>query len=179
MTSAIPLLLDKLIVADQIVSWRKRAIPRDMNWAGCRSSAAVRPCSRRLRSRRGVHDFVGASANYREGSSTSHAQNVGVTVETFVDQSRSTPAHDGESGLPSRTLVTSIWYPAAGPADGVAEGKRRAGHREWTVPVDRLLAWPRNPAARLQIVVQHLGCGGLRRRRSEVPFDQFRDAGRG
>ena len=56
-----------------------------------------------------------APAQLAEGSSTSHAQNVGATVETFVDQSRSTPAHDGESGLPSRTLVTSIWYPAAGP----------------------------------------------------------------
>ncbi len=38
---------------------------------------------------------------------------VGVMVETLVDHSRSTPAHDGEPGLPSRTLVTTIWYPAA------------------------------------------------------------------
>ena len=38
---------------------------------------------------------------------------MGSTVETFVDHSRSTPAHDGEPGFPSRTLVTSIWYPAA------------------------------------------------------------------
>ncbi len=34
-------------------------------------------------------------------------------VETFVDHTRSTPAHNGEPALPSRTLTTSIWYPAA------------------------------------------------------------------
>ncbi len=34
-------------------------------------------------------------------------------VETFVDHTRSTPAHNGEPALPDRTLVTSIWYPAS------------------------------------------------------------------
>jgi dienelactone hydrolase len=38
---------------------------------------------------------------------------VGVMVEKFVDDTRPTPPHDGEPGLPSRTLVTTIWYPAA------------------------------------------------------------------
>lgn len=38
---------------------------------------------------------------------------VGETVETFVDSSRMTPAHNGEPALPNRTLITSIWYPAA------------------------------------------------------------------
>ena len=42
-----------------------------------------------------------------------HDHGVGMIVETFVDHSRSTPAHNGEPGFPSRTLVTSIWYPAA------------------------------------------------------------------
>jgi fermentation-respiration switch protein FrsA (DUF1100 family) len=35
-------------------------------------------------------------------------------VETLVDHSRPTPAHDGEPGLPSRKLTTTIWYPAIG-----------------------------------------------------------------
>jgi predicted dienelactone hydrolase len=35
-------------------------------------------------------------------------------TETFVDTSRPTPAHLGVAGLPTRTLVTSVWYPAEG-----------------------------------------------------------------
>ena len=46
-------------------------------------------------------------------SLTPHDHGVGVMTETFVDPSRSTPAHDGEPALSSRTLITSIWYPAA------------------------------------------------------------------
>ena len=37
---------------------------------------------------------------------------------TFVDTSRSTPPWDGMPARPSRTLVTTIWYPArSGSAD--------------------------------------------------------------
>jgi alpha-beta hydrolase superfamily lysophospholipase len=39
---------------------------------------------------------------------------VGVLTDTFVDHSRQTPAHMGIPGLRSRTLVTTIWYPAEG-----------------------------------------------------------------
>jgi dienelactone hydrolase len=39
---------------------------------------------------------------------------VGVMSETFVDTSRPTPAHLGVPGSPSRTLKTTIWYPAPG-----------------------------------------------------------------
>ena len=42
----------------------------------------------------------------------SHA--VGVVTETFVDDSRATPAHLGIGALPNRTLMTTIWYPAEG-----------------------------------------------------------------
>lgn len=58
---------------------------------------------------------VASPAGGRPGDATnpSNDHGVGVMVETLVDHSRSTPAHDGEPGRPSRTLVTSIWYPAA------------------------------------------------------------------
>ncbi len=47
---------------------------------------------------------------------------VATTTMTFVDTSRSTPAWDGMPDKPSRTLVTTIWYPA--PASGsVAAGR--------------------------------------------------------
>jgi fermentation-respiration switch protein FrsA (DUF1100 family) len=39
---------------------------------------------------------------------------VGTVTATFVDSSRSTPAHGTHPALSSRTLVTTIWYPAAG-----------------------------------------------------------------
>jgi len=41
---------------------------------------------------------------------------VGVRSLTLVDTSRQTPAHAGLPALPSRTLPTQVWYPAAGPA---------------------------------------------------------------
>ena len=43
---------------------------------------------------------------------TPHA--VGVVTETFVDDSRPTPAHLGVAALPNRTLLTTVWYPAEG-----------------------------------------------------------------
>jgi dienelactone hydrolase len=42
------------------------------------------------------------------------AHAVGVTTDTFVDTHRSTPAHAGTPELPTRTLPTTIWYPAQG-----------------------------------------------------------------
>ncbi|MFZ0251934.1 MAG: neocarzinostatin apoprotein domain-containing protein [Acidimicrobiales bacterium] len=44
---------------------------------------------------------------------------VATTTMTFVDHSRSTPPWDGKPAQPSRTLVTTLWYPARpGPAHG-------------------------------------------------------------
>lgn len=40
------------------------------------------------------------------------------TTLTFVDTSRATPAWDGAPAKPSRTLVTTIWYPASGTGHG-------------------------------------------------------------
>jgi predicted dienelactone hydrolase len=56
---------------------------------------------------------------------------VGVLNETFVDDSRPTPAHLGVPGLPNRTLLTTVWYPAEGthgtsPVPG-ATGDRAGG----------------------------------------------------
>ncbi len=44
---------------------------------------------------------------------------VATTTMTFVDSSRSTPPWDGMPSKPSRTLVTTIWYPAP-PSGSVA-----------------------------------------------------------
>src|SRR5262245_63994306 len=41
---------------------------------------------------------------------------VGVRSLTLVDSTRPTPPHNGLPGLPSRTLPTQVWYPAAGTA---------------------------------------------------------------
>lgn len=41
---------------------------------------------------------------------------IGVTTHTFVDATRPTPANGTAPALPDRTLVTEIWYPAAGAA---------------------------------------------------------------
>jgi hypothetical protein len=42
---------------------------------------------------------------------------VGTRTETFVDSTRPTPEIGG-AAQPTRTLVTQIYYPAAGPAAG-------------------------------------------------------------
>lgn len=41
---------------------------------------------------------------------------VGRHTETYVDTTRATPAAGIHAAAPSRTLVTTIWYPAEGPA---------------------------------------------------------------
>ncbi len=52
--------------------------------------------------------IVGAPTVAAAARSTS----VATSTMTFVDTSRSTPPWDGMPGKPSRTLVTTIWYPA-------------------------------------------------------------------
>ena len=47
---------------------------------------------------------------------------VATTTMTFVDTSRSTPPWDGMPGKPSRTLVTTIWYPARASGSVAASG---------------------------------------------------------
>ena len=43
---------------------------------------------------------------------------VGVVTDTFVDTHRTTPAWSGSPQLPTRALVTTVLYPAIGPAGG-------------------------------------------------------------
>lgn len=45
---------------------------------------------------------------------------VGVVTDTFVDAHRTTPAWSGSPQLPTRTLVTTILYPATGPTGSAA-----------------------------------------------------------
>jgi len=69
---------------------------------------------------------------------------VGSTERTFVDTSRATAAHGGAPGAPSRTLETTIYYPAVGAVDaGVMPG----------APVDRR-------GAPFPLVVLSHGLGG-------------------
>jgi fermentation-respiration switch protein FrsA (DUF1100 family) len=53
-----------------------------------------------------------SSPTIRSRRATPHA--VGVTTMTFVDTHRSTRAHAGTPELATRTLPTTIWYPAQG-----------------------------------------------------------------
>ena len=41
---------------------------------------------------------------------------VGTRTDSYVDTSRPTPPNGGAPGAPTRTMPTTIWYPAAGPA---------------------------------------------------------------
>src|SRR6187200_1714115 len=43
---------------------------------------------------------------------------VGVRTETFVDPSRPTSANNDYPGAPTRTLVTTVFYPAEGTPGG-------------------------------------------------------------
>jgi dienelactone hydrolase len=43
---------------------------------------------------------------------------VGTVTDTFVDPHRTTPAWSGSPELPTRTLITTILYPASGPSGG-------------------------------------------------------------
>jgi dienelactone hydrolase len=58
--------------------------------------------------------LTGAASDAATGATTPHA--VGVVTDTFVDTHRPTPAHGPNPELASRTLVTTIWYPAQGNA---------------------------------------------------------------
>jgi dienelactone hydrolase len=62
---------------------------------------------------------VGCSSSTKhtkEAAPRPSAYAVGMLTTTFVDRSRSTPAHGTHPALSSRTLLTTIWYPAAGDA---------------------------------------------------------------
>jgi hypothetical protein len=54
---------------------------------------------------------------------------VGVLTTTFIDRSRSTPAHGSEPKLSSRTLPTTIWYPANGSAKAASPAPGAAPDR--------------------------------------------------
>ena len=61
--------------------------------------------------------LAGVAAPTQAVGATSSAPVAKMTM-TFVDTSRSTPPWDGMPARPSRTLVTTIWYPArSGSAD--------------------------------------------------------------
>lgn len=57
-----------------------------------------------------------------DSPSAASATRVATTTMTFVDTSRSTPSWDGMLAKSSRTLVTTIWYPARGSASGSGNG---------------------------------------------------------
>lgn len=65
-----------------------------------------------------VRSTVSAAARPASPSRHSGPFAVGVRTVTFVDPSRPTPASNGVPAKPSRTLVTTIFYPARGPAGG-------------------------------------------------------------
>ena len=50
---------------------------------------------------------------------------VGMLTDTFVDTSRPTAAWGPNPARPSRTLVTTVWYPATGRPGTLAQGAGR------------------------------------------------------
>ncbi len=66
----------------------------------------------------GAFAAPGVPAHAAEAASPSP---IGVTTRTYVDESRPTAANDDCPELPSRTLVTTVYYPAAGGPPGDAQ----------------------------------------------------------
>lgn len=65
--------------------------------------------------------LVTAASCRDEGSrDTAGPYAVGTRSLDLADESRPTPAFGGSPALPTRTIVTELWYPAEGPADGAA-----------------------------------------------------------
>ena len=71
----------------------------------------------------------GAGAARLAGWTTDHSvattgpYRVGTRTATFVDDTRPTPAFGGSPAAPNRSVVTDIWYPAAGnPDDATVAG---------------------------------------------------------
>jgi hypothetical protein len=56
--------------------------------------------------------LVLASVGVPTVAAAAGSNSVATTTLTFVDTSRSTPPWDGMPSKPSRTLVTTIWYPS-------------------------------------------------------------------
>jgi dienelactone hydrolase len=72
--------------------------------------------------------LFGAGTVAAAASATTPKYGVGFVTETFVDSQRATPAWNGSPQLPTRTLVTTILYPATGatgsePTDGATPEK--------------------------------------------------------
>ena len=64
----------------------------------------------------------GAPAHAAEAASPSPSPSpIGVTTRTYVDESRPTAANGDCPELPSRTLMTAVYYPAAGGPPGAAQ----------------------------------------------------------
>ena len=66
-------------------------------------------------------------------TATQRVHAVGVVTDTFVDATRSTVAWGPDPAVPTRTLITTIWYPATGSPDrpprvGAAPDQRRGGY---------------------------------------------------
>jgi len=62
-----------------------------------------------------------APADASDGGDAEGGVPVGVTTRTWVDTTRPTPANGTAPALPSRTLVTEVWYPTS--AAGVPAGE--------------------------------------------------------
>ena len=67
--------------------------------------------------------LVAGSLGPPAASGATSATPVAQTTMTFVDTSRGTPAWDGMPAKASRTLVTTIWYPAQRPGSTSGGGR--------------------------------------------------------
>lgn len=94
-------------------------------------------------------------------------------------RSSTIPANGNQPRPPSRTLVTTIWYPAqetataSTPTQGASPDRRGGPY-----PAHRLCPRPRRHSAVLRGPPQSLGGGGLRGRSTALPAHQHELAGR-
>ncbi|MFO0693894.1 MAG: hypothetical protein U0230_10095 [Polyangiales bacterium] len=96
----LPLLVLALVGCDDSIDWGTRA---------------ANACTPSFHGKAWTYDDATAPGPYT----------VGILDLTFVDSSRSTPAHGTYPGAPDRTLPTWIYYPASGVATGskAADGR--------------------------------------------------------
>ena len=113
--------------------------------AACGSGSSASPGSAGSAGSRTSSSVTAGSTSTSTSTSTPRvlaigSMAVGIHTDTYVDTSRSTPANGGTPGAPTRTMTTTIWYPAQGPpgAPGAAptvDAPRDGGHGPYPVVV--------------------------------------------
>src|SRR6478735_494833 len=92
--------------------------PEELRRATTTTARAALVCCAALA---GTFATAGIPTHAADDGATATPSAIGVTTRTYVDDSRPTDANGRCAELPSRTLVTTVYYPAADGAPGAAQ----------------------------------------------------------